>query len=47
MAAHEGLHEPAQALSPQTLDMHRAIVSLSVSGVERFEHKQAGGCERA
>jgi ferritin-like protein len=28
MAAHEGLHEPAQALSPQTLDMHRAIVSL-------------------
>ena len=28
MAAHEGLHEPAQALTPQTLDMHRAIVSL-------------------
>ena len=28
MAAHEGLHEPAQDLSPQTLDMHRAIVSL-------------------
>jgi ferritin-like protein len=28
MAAHEGLHEPAQALSRQTLDLHRAIVSL-------------------
>ena len=28
MAAHEGLHEPAQALTTQTLDMHRAIVSL-------------------
>jgi hypothetical protein len=28
MAAHEGLHEPADALSAQTIDMHRAIVSL-------------------
>ena len=28
MAAHEGLHEPAGQLSPQTIDMHRAIVSL-------------------
>ena len=28
MAAHEGLHEPAGALSAQTIDMHRAIVSL-------------------
>ncbi|MEZ4331794.1 MAG: ferritin-like domain-containing protein [Myxococcota bacterium] len=28
MAAHEGLHEPAEKLSPKTLDMHRAIVSL-------------------
>lgn len=28
MAAHEGLHEPADALQPGTLDMHRAIVSL-------------------
>ena len=28
MAAHEGLHEPAEQLSPQTIDMHRAIVSL-------------------
>ena len=28
MAAHEGLHEPANALSPRTIDMHRAIVSL-------------------
>jgi ferritin-like protein len=28
MAAHEGLHEPAGALSAETIDMHRAIVSL-------------------
>jgi hypothetical protein len=28
MAAHEGLHEPASALSAETIDMHRAIVSL-------------------
>jgi len=28
MAAHEGLHEPEKALKPETLDMHRAIVSL-------------------
>lgn len=28
MAAHEGLHEPAEALKPETLEMHRAIVSL-------------------
>ena len=28
MAAHEGLHEPASALSAETVDMHRAIVSL-------------------
>ena len=28
MAAHEGLHEPAEKLSQATLDMHRAIVSL-------------------
>lgn len=28
MAAHEGLHEPADALSQETLDLHRAIVSL-------------------
>ncbi len=28
MAAHEGLHEPAEKLRPATLDMHRAIVSL-------------------
>lgn len=28
MAAHEGLHEPAEKLSQGTLDMHRAIVSL-------------------
>lgn len=28
MAAHEGLHEPAEKLRPGTLDMHRAIVSL-------------------
>ena len=28
MAAHEGLHEPEKALRPETLDMHRAIVSL-------------------
>lgn len=28
MAAHEGLHEPAEKLSQTTLDMHRAIVSL-------------------
>ncbi len=26
--AHEGLHEPQSALLPQTLDLHRAIVSL-------------------
>ena len=26
--AHEGLHEPAEQLSQETLDMHRAIVSL-------------------
>ena len=28
MAAHEGLHEAEKALKPETLDMHRAIVSL-------------------
>ena len=28
MAAHEGLHEPTEALSQKTIDMHRAIVSL-------------------
>jgi hypothetical protein len=28
MAAHEGLHEPEKSLRPETLDMHRAIVSL-------------------
>jgi ferritin-like protein len=28
MAAHEGLHEAAVDLSKETLDMHRAIVSL-------------------
>lgn len=28
MAAHEGLHEAAADLSKETLDMHRAIVSL-------------------
>jgi len=28
MAAHEGLHEPVESLKPETLDMHRAIVSL-------------------
>lgn len=26
--AHEGLHEPAEQLSQETLDRHRAIVSL-------------------
>ena len=26
--AHEGLHEPIEQLSQETLDMHRAIVSL-------------------
>ena len=26
--AHEGLHEPAEQLSQETLDMHRAILSL-------------------
>ena len=28
MAAHEGLHEPEGSLTRETLDMHRAIVSL-------------------
>ena len=28
MAAHEGLHEPADKLTAQTIDLHRAIVSL-------------------
>jgi len=28
MAAHEGLHEPASALSAEAIEMHRAIVSL-------------------
>jgi len=31
--AHEGLHEPAENLSKDTLDIHRAIVSL----MEEFE----------
>ena len=26
--AGEGLHEPVEALTPQTLEMHRAVVSL-------------------
>jgi hypothetical protein len=26
--SHEALHEPASELTPETLDMHRAIVSL-------------------
>ncbi len=26
--AHEGLHEPADALKEETIDLHRAIVSL-------------------
>jgi uncharacterized protein len=26
--AHEGLHEPADALKAETIDLHRAIVSL-------------------
>lgn len=26
--AHEGYHEPVDKLSPQTMDLHRAIVSL-------------------
>jgi uncharacterized protein len=26
--ANEGYHEPVEKLSPQTMDMHRAIVSL-------------------
>jgi uncharacterized protein len=28
MAAHEGLHEQEKELTPKTLEMHRAIVSL-------------------
>ncbi|MEY2340552.1 encapsulin-associated ferritin-like protein [Acidithiobacillus sp. IBUN Pt1247-S3] len=31
--AHEGLHEPLDKLSPDTLDIHRAIISL----MEEFE----------
>ncbi len=31
--AHEALHEPAEKLSPRTLDIHRAITSL----MEEFE----------
>ena len=26
--AHEGLHEPVDKLSPETMDFHRAVVSL-------------------
>ena len=26
--AHESMHEPYESLSPETRDMHRAIVSL-------------------
>jgi len=26
--AHEGLHEPADALKDETIDLHRAIISL-------------------
>ena len=26
--AHEGYHEPVEKLSPETLDFHRAVVSL-------------------
>ncbi len=28
MAAHEGLHEPSNQLSPSTIERHRAIVSM-------------------
>jgi hypothetical protein len=28
VAAHEGLHEPEKELRPETVEMHRAIVSL-------------------
>jgi ferritin-like protein len=31
--AHEGYHEPVDRLSPQTMDFHRAVVSL----IEEFE----------
>lgn len=27
--SHEGYHEPAGQLSPETMDMHRALVSLA------------------
>jgi hypothetical protein len=46
--SHEGLHEREEKLSPETVDAHRAILSL----MEEFEavdwyHQRADACEDA
>jgi len=46
--AHEGLHEPEQALSAATRDMHRALVSLQdeLEAVDWYRQR-ADGCQDA
>jgi len=48
MAAHEGLHEPAETLSPKTIEMHRAIVSLieELEAVDWYQQR-VDGCRDA
>jgi len=44
--ANEGYHEPVEQLSPQTRDMHRAIVSLmeELEAVDWY-NQRVDGCE--
>jgi hypothetical protein len=49
MAAHEGLHEAAASLSKETLDMHRAIVSLieELEAVDWYQQRADACGDRA
>ena len=46
--AHEGLHEPADALKEETIDLHRAIVSLieELEAVDWYQQR-ADACRNA
>ncbi|HEY0720752.1 MAG TPA: encapsulin-associated ferritin-like protein [Gammaproteobacteria bacterium] len=47
--ANEGYHEPAEQLSDETRDMHRAIVSLmeELEAVDWYNQRAEVGCDPA